>query len=79
VLLSVAAARTAVERKEFDGMCIVGDFNYNRTSWNEDGVSIAQLLAKVDNAFLETLAEQHIHQSVMFPTFQNASGARVTY
>jgi hypothetical protein len=79
ILTSIMAARALVDRKEFDGLCIVGDFNYNKTSWDEDGVGLAEPLAKLDNAFLETLAEQHLHQSVTFPTFLNARGVRVNF
>jgi hypothetical protein len=61
-------------------VCICGDFNFNKTEWDSDNIGLVKGgLSVPDHAFLETLDENHIHQSVTFPTFQNASGKRENY
>ncbi len=80
-LNSIASARAEIDRGEFDGLCIAGDFNYCRTTWDEDGVGSVKGAKQEtpEQKFVDTLEDNHIKQLVTFPTFCNASGNRVNF
>jgi hypothetical protein len=77
---SIATAASLVKKGDFSGMCICGDFNYNKTAWDFDSVPLCTGgLSLPDHKFIETLNDNFIHQAVTFPTFVNASGNCVNY
>ena len=80
LLKSVTEAKRLVERGKYNGMCICGDFNFNKTKWDSDGVATVYGGAGVrDHSFIDMLENQHIHQAITFPTFCNSKGKRVNF
>ena len=61
-------------------MCVSGDFNYNKTTWDSDGIGLCSGGPSVpDHNFITTLSDNSIHQVVSFPTFVNANGNCVNF
>ncbi len=72
---SLTEAARLVASGKYDGLCVSGDFNYNRTTWDQDGVAfISGGTRTPDHAFVQTLLDSHLHQHIWFPTFVKANG-----
>ena len=80
VINSIVEAKRLVEKGAFSGLCGIGDFNFNKTSWDSDGVGeVRGGPSVIDHKFVEALEEHHIFQAVAFPSFQNARGKRENF
>ncbi len=77
---SIATASHLVNKSDFTGKCIAGDFNYNKTSWDSGGIGLCSGgLSMPDQNFITTLSDNYIHQAVSFPTFVNANGNCINF
>ncbi|XP_065645344.1 uncharacterized protein LOC136075834 [Hydra vulgaris] len=73
VLASLVSALNAVQNKKFCGMCLGGDFNFNKLTWNK-GVAYTSVGATLsDHRFVHTLKDRYIFQVVNFPPFCNSN------
>jgi hypothetical protein len=72
---ALTTASNLVRKGEFTGLCVSGDFNYNKTQWDSEGTALCSGGPSLpDHKFIEVLSDNSIHQAVSFPTFVNASG-----
>jgi Reverse transcriptase (RNA-dependent DNA polymerase) len=74
LIASIRAASEAVRLKKYSGMCIAGDFNFNRVTWYDGVPSIPNGHVGPDYCFVNTIGEFYIKQAVHFPSFHNTHG-----
>ena len=69
---ALAKARDLVSKNLFNGMMIVGDFNYWDLEWDDLGHCNLTTNSDKTKAFKENIDEKCIYQSVNFKTFQKS-------
>ena len=67
---ALAKARDLVSKNLFNGMIIVGDFNYWDLEWDDFGHCSPTRNSEKTKVFKENIEEKWIYQNVNFKTFQ---------
>ena len=68
-------AKSAVDQHKFNGLLIVGDFNYPNLKWNDDySVEVVGKNISIAAKFINMLNDFSLYQNVNFATFQKANG-----
>ena len=75
IVNSIVAAKQSLDSKKFDGLVIVGDFNFRYIKFFSDNtVSVFGPDDSPGNRFIGSLNDMSLRQLVNFPTFRKADG-----
>jgi hypothetical protein len=73
-LISINHASSLINRRDYSGLLICGDFNFSMINWNDENLGTLLKFDESATAFLNCLNETFISQNAIKPTFQvNAS------
>ena len=75
LLKVISLIRTCLDKRQFTGVLLTGDFNFNKIVWEAEGYPIIKEGSKnrtIENEFVDALYDNFLYQNVFFPTFQTA-------
>ena len=71
--LSIRKATQLVNKQQYSGLVLAGDFNFSEISWSDEGTPIEDLRhGSIYQNFVETVNDCFLHQCVKEPTFESS-------
>ena len=71
LIKALSRAVCLVENNEYDGLCIVGDFNMPKLEWNQNGVFGHVGEGTFEEELIDLILDKNVAQHVHFPTYIN--------
>ena len=71
LIKALSRAVCLVENNEYDGLCIVGDFNMPKLEWNQNGVFGNIGEGTFEEDLIDLILDKNVAQHVHFPTYIN--------
>jgi hypothetical protein len=75
IFKSLKSAKSAVNNGKYDGLCIVGDFNFPDIHWDPEGtISVSSGESSLANQFVDLINDISLHQFIIEPTYIKSNG-----